>query len=98
MDASLGSEGPVSECCAHFWVVTGDFGLCWKCWYIFVVFFLYTVYELLIGLAVVTNPEMDAVIRGKIQIAQTMTVISWCTYPVVYPFPIGETGNAKIVF
>ena len=24
----------------------------------------------------------------KIQVAQVMTVISWCTYPVVYLFPM----------
>jgi len=28
------------------------------------------------------------VIKGKIQIAQVMTVISWCTYPIVYLFPL----------
>ena len=27
-------------------------------------------------------------IRGKIVTAQTMTVISWCAYPVVYLFPM----------
>ena len=27
-------------------------------------------------------------IKAKIRVAQVMTVISWCTYPVVYLFPM----------
>ena len=65
-------------------IVTGDLGPRWKCWYISIVFFLYIVYELLIGLAAATNSETDPVIRGKIVTVQITTVISWCTYPVVY--------------
>ena len=56
----------VSDYYGHL-VVTGDFGPRWKCKYISVVFFLYSVYELLIGLSVATNSETDAVIRGTIQ-------------------------------
>merc|ERR1719247_3496884 len=51
-------------------------------------FFLYIVYELLVGLAGATNTEADPVIKGKIQTAQVVTVISWCTYPIVYLFPM----------
>jgi len=28
------------------------------------------------------------VVKAKIKAAQQMTVISWCTYPVVYLFPM----------
>merc|ERR1711965_884871 len=62
-------------------VITGDLTPRWMCWFISMMFFLYIVYELLVGLS-------DATIRGKIQTAQVMTVISWCTYPVVYLFPM----------
>merc|ERR1712110_10843 len=51
-------------------------------------FFLYIVYELLVGLSAATNQESDSVIKGKIKVAQVMTVISWCTYPVVYLIPM----------
>ena len=27
-------------------------------------------------------------IKAKIRVAQVMTVISWCTYPLVYLFPM----------
>merc|ERR1711985_175397 len=69
-------------------VITGDLTPRWMCWFISMMFFLYIVYELLVGLSEATNMESDPVIKGKIQTAQVMTVISWCTYPVVYLFPM----------
>jgi len=79
-------------------VVTGDLTPRWMCWFISMMFFLYIVYELLVGLSDATNAEPDAEIKGKIQTAQVMTVISWCTYPIVYLFPmIGiEAGHAVV--
>merc|ERR1711953_28624 len=68
-------------------VVTGDLTPRWGCWFLSMLFFLYIVYELLVGLAAATASEADPVIAGKIKTAQVMTVISWCTYPVVYLFP-----------
>merc|ERR1712048_256240 len=65
-------------------VVTGDLTPRWLCWFLSMCFFLYIVYELLVGLSAATNSEADEAIKGKIQSAQLMTVISWCTYPVVY--------------
>merc|ERR1712083_1191899 len=68
--------------------VTGDLTPRWVCWGLSMSFFLYIVYELLVGLSAATNSEADPVVKGKIQSAQLMTVVSWCTYPVVYLFPI----------
>ena len=64
-------------------VITGDLTPRWMCWFISMMFFLYIVYELLVGLSEATNSEADPVIKGKIQTAQVMTAISWCTCPVV---------------
>merc|ERR1711879_13126 len=69
-------------------VVTGDLTPRWFCWFLSMAFFLYIVYELLVGLSAATASEADPVIAGKIKTAQVMTVISWCTYPVVYLFPM----------
>merc|ERR1712187_337710 len=69
-------------------VVTGDLTPRWMCWALSMCFFLYIVYELLVGLSAATNSEANPEIKGKIQTAQVMTVISWCTYPVVYLFPL----------
>jgi len=78
-------------------VVTGDLTPRWNCWYASMAFFLYIVYELLIGLSKATNAEEDPTIKGKIRTAQVMTVLSWCTYPVVYLFPMMGISAASSV-
>jgi len=78
-------------------VITGDLTPRWMCWFISMMFFLYIVYELLVGLSDATNSESDPRIKGKIQTAQVMTVISWCTYPVVYLFPMLGINAAHAV-
>merc|ERR1711862_169385 len=77
--------------------VTGDLSMRWNCWYLSKAFFLYIVYELLVGLSAATASEADPVIASKIGTAQVMTVISWCTYPVVYLFPMLGFSAAKAV-
>merc|ERR1712097_130077 len=79
-------------------VITGDLWPRWICWFVSMCFFLYIVYELLVGLAAATASEVDGTIAGKIKIAQVMTVISWCTYTVVYLFPmLGITASSAVV-
>merc|ERR1712159_316160 len=79
-------------------VITGDLTPRWMCWFLSMTFFLYIVYELLIGLSDATNSESDPVIAGKIRSAQVMTVISWCTYPIVYLFPMfGITASKAVI-
>merc|ERR1712093_105146 len=80
-------------------VVTGDLTPRWNCWGLSMCFFLYIVYELLVGLAAATAAENDRKIAGKICTAQIMTVISWCTYPVVYLIPMfGITGGTAVIY
>jgi len=78
-------------------VITGDLTPRWMCWFLSMTFFLYIVYELLVGLSDATNSEADPQIKGKIQTAQVMTVISWCTYPIVYLFPMLGINAAHAV-
>ena len=62
-------------------------------------FFLYNVYELLVGLSAATAGEADPAVAGKIKTAQVMTVISCCTYHVVYLFPmLGVQAAHAVVF
>merc|ERR1712107_721202 len=78
--------------------VTGDLTPRWICWFVSMCFFLYIVYELSVGLKAATESENDPVIKGKIELAQWMTVISWCTYPVVYLFPmLGIAASSAVV-
>jgi len=78
-------------------VVTGDLTPRWGCWFLSMVFFLYIVYELMVGLSAATDAEEDEVVKAKIKDAQLMTVISWCTYPVVYLFPMLDLGGSTSV-
>merc|ERR1711907_321312 len=78
--------------------VTGNLTPRWVCWFLSMSFFLYIVYELLVGLSAATELEQDPTIKGKIKMAQVMTVISWCTYPVVYLFPmLGINAATSVV-
>merc|ERR1712061_870485 len=77
--------------------VTGDLTDRWVCWFLSMSFFLYIVQELLVGLSDATNKEEDPTIKAKISSAQVWTVISWCTYPVVYLFPMMNIGGSKAV-
>jgi len=77
--------------------VSGDLTPRWICWGISMLFFLYIVYELLVGLSSATNSEADPNVKGKIQTAQLVTVISWCTYPIVYLFPMLGINAAQAV-
>ena len=69
-------------------VTTDDFTPRWICQFVSMILFCCIVYELLIGPATATAKETDPVIGSKIQTAQVMTIISWCTYSVVYLFPL----------
>merc|ERR1712003_307679 len=78
--------------------VTGDLTPRWICWAISMLFFCHIVFNLLVGLSGATDKEEDAAIKGKIKLAQITTVISWCTYPVVYLFPmLGISGSNVVV-
>merc|ERR1712048_1076986 len=78
--------------------VTGDLTPRWNCWALSMCFFVYIVYELLVGLKAATDAETDPTIKGKIELAQVMTVISWCTYPIVYLFPmLGISAATSVV-
>merc|ERR1711967_163445 len=78
-------------------VVTGDLTPRWHCWFASMAFFLYIVFELLVGLSAATNAETNPTIRGTIRTAQVVTVISWCTYPAVYLFPMYGISAATSV-
>jgi bacteriorhodopsin len=79
-------------------VVTGDLTPRWMCWIVSMVFFQYIVYELLIGLSPQLNSEANPVIAGRIRTTQVMTVTIWCTYPIVYLFPMfGANATQTII-
>merc|ERR1719456_1433430 len=78
-------------------VVAGDLSTRWTHWAFSMCFFLWVVYTLLVGLAAATNSEPDAEIKSLIQNVQLTTCISWCTYPIVYLFPMMHIGGTHAV-
>merc|ERR1712178_493291 len=77
--------------------ISGNMTPRWMCWTISMTFFLHIVYDLLVGLSSTLAKEDDPVIKGKIKTALVMTVISWCTYPIVYLFPMLGINAAHAV-
>merc|ERR1712054_192372 len=65
-------------------IITGDLSKRWACWFFSMMVFLSIVYTLLVGLAEATAREQDPEVKRMISLSQIVTVISWCTYPVVY--------------
>jgi len=70
----------------------------WMYWGVSMVPFLYIVYTLLVGLEAATEKESKQEVKDLIRLAQRMTVVSWCTYPIVYVIPMmGSGGTAGTV-
>jgi len=79
-------------------VIQGDLTTRWTHWFVSMIFFSYVVYTLLIGLADATNAEPDPKVKNMLKNAQVVTCVSWCTYPIVYLFPmIGIHGSRAVV-
>merc|ERR1712139_311367 len=80
-------------------VLTGDLSPRWFSFFLSFAFFLYIVYTLLVGLSDATNSESDPEVKRMIGNAQVWTCVSWCTYPIVYLFPMmGITGSAAVIY
>jgi len=79
-------------------IIEGNLDTRWQFWTLSMIPFLYIVYTLLVGLGDATARETDEGIKAMISRAQVVTVLSWCTYPVVYVFPMmGITGASAVV-
>jgi bacteriorhodopsin len=73
-------------------------GTRWMWWAASMCPFVYIVYTLLVGLQAATEKETKQEVKDLIRLAQRMTVVSWCTYPVVYIFPmLGFSGAGSVV-
>merc|ERR1712151_641824 len=60
--------------------------------------FLYIVYKLLIGLKGAIQKEQNPEVSSMLNQVCWATVISWCTYPIVYLFPfMGVSGASAVV-
>jgi len=79
-------------------VISGNLTFRMQCFAFSFAIFLYIVYELLIGLRGAIGKEKDPDVAAMLTQVCVATVISWCTYPVVYLFPfLGISGAHAIV-
>merc|ERR1711918_339788 len=67
--------------------VTGDPGTRWVFWFLSMIPFCYIVYTLFVGLKESQDNQPEAV-RDQVKWACWATVFSWCTYPLVFIFPM----------
>ena len=73
--------------------ISADAGTRWVWWALAMVPFVWIVFELFVGLkrSIAAQPED---VRGLVNTARWVTVLSWSFYPVVFVFPmVGLTGG-----
>merc|ERR1719247_3542311 len=77
---------------------SGDAGTRWTFWALSMAPFCYIVYTLFVGLKASQDAQPECV-RDQVRWACWATVFSWCTYPIVYTFPMlngSQTGKAGL--
>jgi len=78
-------------------VVEGNLSFRFICFAFSFAVFLFIVYKLLVGLKSAIAKEEDPTVSGMLNQVCLATVVSWCTYPVVYLFPFLNIGGAQAV-
>merc|ERR1719450_941489 len=70
----------------------------WIFWFLAMIPFVFIVYTLFIGLKDGVDRQPDGA-RALVSAARWVTVISWCTYPIVYILPMigADTGESALV-
>jgi len=77
--------------------VSADATTRWVWWALAMIPFLWIVYELFVGLSKSIASQPDNV-RGLVDTARWLTLVSWSFYPIVFVFPmIGLTGDVAQV-
>ncbi len=77
--------------------ISGDASTRWLWWSLSMIPFVIIVYDLSVGLksSIASQPESA---RGLIRSASTLTIVSWCFYPLVFVLPmLGVTGGSATV-
>jgi bacteriorhodopsin len=79
-------------------IIEGDLSVRFIFWFLAMLPFLYVVYTLLVGLKSAIASEPNAAVSAMLSQVCWATVISWCTYPVVYLFPFfGLNGPNAVI-
>merc|ERR1712048_1475001 len=67
------------------------------CFFFSFIVFLFIVHKLLVGLKDAIDKEKDPDVASMLNQVCLATVVSWCTYPVVYLFPFLNLSGAQAV-
>lgn len=89
----LGSAAAVMVILGYPGEVSTNNAVRWVFWVLAILPFVYIVYTLFFGLkeSIQSQPPIA---RGLVKASTYITVISWCTYPIVFIFPmLGLTGS-----
>jgi len=79
-------------------IIEGNLGVRFMYWFLAMIPFAYVVHTLLVGLRGAITSETNPAVQAMLTQVCWATVISWCTYPVVYLFPmIGFGGPGAVV-
>merc|ERR1711972_1092190 len=78
-------------------VITGDLSFRFACFVFSFAIFLFIVYKLLVGLKGAIAKETNPDVADMLNQVWLATVVSWCTYPVVYLFPFLNLSGAQAV-
>merc|ERR1711870_157054 len=78
-------------------VIKGNLSFRLVCFCISLAVFLFVVEKLLVGLKGAIAKETDPEVASMLNQVCLATVVSWCTYPVVYLLPFMGVGGAKAV-
>jgi len=78
-------------------VIKGNLSFRLVCFCFSFAVFLFIVYKLLVGLKGAIAKETDPEVASMLNQVCLATVVSWCTYPVVYLFPFLNLSGAEAV-
>merc|ERR1712190_184246 len=78
-------------------VITGDLSFRFLCFAFSMAVFLFIVYKLLVGLKGAIGKETNPEVSSMLNQVCLATVVSWCTYPIVYLFPFFGINGAQAV-
>jgi len=79
-------------------IIEGNLNVRFMYWFAAMIPFLYVVYTLLVGLRGAIATEGNPQVQSMLTQVCWATVVSWCTYPVVYLFPmLGFNGPSAVV-
>merc|ERR1719498_1945023 len=93
----LGISSALMICLGYPGEISDSMMTRWFFWGLAMIFFLFIVYSLTAGLQGSLKSQGSA--RGLVETACYVTIISWCTYPIVYIFPmLGLTGYTAKTF